>query len=107
MPYEQIGLICSKLMRMFEEGSFPAAAARTVIAKLSGDKKPCNSWSFCNQLIMLLSGTADARGFRQWQQINRQVNTGSKAVYILAPIIKRFIETVVDPITNREKEEEH
>lgn len=43
---------------------------------------------------MFLSGTADARGFRQWNDVNRYVKKGAKAIYILVPRIeKRKIET--------------
>jgi hypothetical protein len=36
---------------------------------------------------MFLSGTADARGFKQWQSVNRKIKKGSKAIYILVPCI--------------------
>jgi len=43
---------------------------------------------------MILSGTADARGYRQWKEANRYVKNGAKAIYILVPrIVKRSIET--------------
>jgi hypothetical protein len=48
-----------------------------------------NNWSFLNRTLAFLSGTADARGFRQWQDANRFVKKGSKAIYILVPIIKK------------------
>jgi hypothetical protein len=35
---------------------------------------------------MLLAGTNDARGYRQWAEIGLQVRGGSKAFYILAPV---------------------
>ncbi len=38
---------------------------------------------------MLLAGTADARGFRQWQEAGRSVSKGAKALYILGPVMKR------------------
>ena len=38
---------------------------------------------------MFFSGTNDARGFRQWQEVGRHVKKGSKAFTILAP---RFIK---------------
>jgi len=38
---------------------------------------------------MFLAGTQDARGFRQWNETNRYVKKGSKALYILVPFIKK------------------
>jgi hypothetical protein len=38
---------------------------------------------------MLLAGTSDARGFRQWLEAGRSVSKGSKAFYILGPVRKR------------------
>jgi hypothetical protein len=38
---------------------------------------------------MLLSGTNDARGFRQWIEAGRSVSRGSKAIYILGPVRKK------------------
>lgn len=106
MTNTHIVSICSKLMQMFEDSTFPAAVARTVIARLDGDDKPCNNWSLCNQLIMSLSGTEDSRGFRQWQRVNRKVRAGAKAVYILAPITKKVNITNVDPQSGLAREEE-
>jgi len=39
---------------------------------------------------MFLSDTQDARGFRQWKEVNRHVKKGVKAIHILVPrIVKR------------------
>jgi len=46
------------------------------------------SWSLRNQLIMFLSGYSDGRGYQQWRQAGRQVKTGEKAFYILAPMVR-------------------
>lgn len=68
-------------------GRLPKALAPLLIHR--DDDVPCRRWSWHNQLLVALSGTADARGFRQWQQVSRQVKKGSKALYILAPCTKR------------------
>jgi len=90
---------------MFESGNLPAAVARTVIR---GDARPCDRWSLGNRLLMLLAGTEDARGFKQWQEVGRRVKKGAKAFYILAPVTKK--KTVrrveVDPETGEEREVE-
>src|SRR4029453_13860350 len=44
-----------------------------------------------NQLLMYLHGTTDARGFKHWKSVGRNVEKGSKAFYILGPF-KRTIE---------------
>lgn len=97
MASEQIKEICDRLLKMFESGEFPPAAARTVIARAAGDKGiPSARWSMCNQLIMLLSGTEDARGFRQWLEVSRHVTKGAKAIYILVPLTRKITMTIVD-----------
>ena len=50
---------------------------------------PSSRWSLLNRTIMFISGTADARGFKQWQQAGRFVKKGSKALYILVPYFKK------------------
>ncbi len=46
---------------------------------------PSGKWSFTNRTLMFLSGTGDARGFRQWKKAGRYVRKGTKAIFILAP----------------------
>ena len=53
------------------------------------DDIPCRKWSWHNQLIAALSGTMDARGFRQWDEVSRKVKKGSKAIWILGPCVKK------------------
>ena len=38
---------------------------------------------------MHISGTADARGFRQWKMAKRSVKKGAKAIYILVPRVTK------------------
>jgi antirestriction protein ArdC len=61
---------------------------------------PSSSWSFTNRILIFLSGTCDARGFRQWKKENRWVKKGSKAIFILVPCFKKE----VDDETGEEKE---
>ena len=49
--------------------------------------KPSDRWSFLNRLIMLSNGTQDARTYATWLKVKRHVKKGSKAFYILQPII--------------------
>jgi hypothetical protein len=79
MINDKINEIFTKLLDMFASGELPPAIARTVIQRQQGDNKPSDRWSFSNQLLMIIAGTSDARGFRQWQQANRTVKKGAKA----------------------------
>lgn len=71
-----------RLVALFESGDMPKAIAKTYLKPVD---VPCSKWSLRNRLLTILAGTDDARGYRQWQEIGRQVKQGSKAFYILAP----------------------
>jgi antirestriction protein ArdC len=53
-----------------------------------GVSLPCHNWSLMNQFFVCLADTQDARGFRQWQEVGRNVKKGVHALYILVPLIK-------------------
>lgn len=78
--------VLDKILAKFESGDIPKAVA---ISTFPMDDMPSSNWSFLNRLIMCLSGTVDARGFRQWQQVGRSVKGGAKAFYIMVPRITR------------------
>lgn len=75
------------VLGMFEREDYPERIAITFLEKQKGHK-PSDFWSFGNYLIMLLSGTRDARGYTQWNDVGRQVVAGAKAIWILAPVVK-------------------
>ena len=79
-----------KLISLFESGDLPPAIARTTIRAKAGMAIPSDSWSLSNRLLMMLAGTDDARGFRQWEKVGRRVKKGAKAFYILGPRIKKI-----------------
>jgi antirestriction protein ArdC len=54
--------------------------------------RPSDKWSISNRFIMYLSGTTDARGYRQWQEVGRYVKQGAKAFHILGPIFIKKVE---------------
>jgi len=60
---------------------------------------PSAKWSLLNRTLTFLAGTADARGYRQWQSANRYVKKGSKCFHIIVPHIKK-----TDEQTGEEKE---
>jgi len=68
--------------------SLPKALAPIFIHRK--DDIPCRKWSWRNQLLNALAGTTDARGYRQWQAVDRHVKKGSKAFCILSPCTKKI-----------------
>lgn len=79
---EKVKNVLDKLLESFESGSVPEALSIAVLPRLN---VPCSKWSLCNRLILFFSGSSDARGFRQWQEVGRYPRKGSKSVYILSP----------------------
>ncbi|MCD6327977.1 antirestriction protein [bacterium] len=73
--------------------------AKIAIATYPPYDVPCSKWSLPNQLLCLIAGTYDARGFRQWKAAGRFVKKGSHAFRILIP---RIVKTV-----DMESREEH
>lgn len=106
VKFERVKEALNRLLSMFESGDLPAAVARTLITPAPGAEKPSDKWSLGNKLLMLLAGTEDARGYRQWEQVGRHVKKGAKAFYILAPSTKKVVKRVTDPETGEEREEE-
>ena len=68
------------LLELFKSGNVPDAIA---VATIPPYECPSNKWSLSNRLLMLLAGTGDARGFRQWKEAGRHVKKGSRCFYIL------------------------
>lgn len=93
----------NNLMNIFKSKNFPAQIAFSVIHKKKSDM-PSSSWSFGNVLLAIAQGAtnADARGFKQWQQVNRTVKKGAQAIHIFAPMKHKLKET--DEITGEETE---
>ena len=81
-----------ELVAMFESGALPEAIAQTRIIRERHDR-PMAEWSLGNQLLALVHGTDDARGFRQWEQVGRHVRRGSRAFSILGPCTVKRTET--------------
>lgn len=79
----------SVIVEKFKSGDIPEAVA---MASFPAANVPSGKWSFLNRTLMFLSGTGDARGFRQWQEVNRKVKKGAKAIYILVPCFRKEID---------------
>jgi len=75
-----------KILNAFESGEIPKAVA---IASFPISDIPSANWSFFNRTIQSLNGTADARGYRQWLLVKRNVKKGAKAIHILSPCLKK------------------
>ena len=96
---EAVDKALAHVLALFESGELPEAVARTTISRLESDS-PVSSWSLGNRLLVLMAGTEDARGYRQWQACNRHVVKGARAFHILAPSTRRVKDT--DPVTGEE-----
>ena len=94
---DKVKQVLNVIVEKFKSGEIPEAVA---LASFPIPDIPSSKWSFTNRTLMFLSGTGDARGYRQWQNARRWVKKGAKAIYILIPCIKKE----VDEETGKEKE---
>ncbi len=94
----------SGLVAKFESGDIEPMIAKALLSP-SDSGRPVDGWSLGNQLITWIAGTDDARTFKAWQAVGRQVRKGSKAFSILRPV-KKFagVVTEKDPKTGKETE---
>ena len=88
------------ILTAFQTGNLPKALAPIFVRRK--DNVPCRAWSWSNQLLVALAGHADARGYRQWEQVGRHVKKGEKAFPILVPLCGKRTEK--DPETGDEQE---
>ena len=73
-----------RVVELFERGEVGTAIAHVAIPPLD---IPSSKWSYGNRLLVFMAGTSDARGIRQWNQAGRKVKRGTRAAYILVPMI--------------------
>src|SRR5512143_684089 len=99
--YGQSETVANRILDTFKSGQLPAAIAPIFIRR--ADNVPCRAWSWSNQLITALSGTSDARGFRQWLDVGRAVRKGAHAFHILGPISVKREERDADTGETRER----
>jgi hypothetical protein len=83
---DRVKQVLNTIVDKFKSGDIPEAVA---MATYPAANVPSSNWSFLNRTLMFLSGTGDARGFRQWQGVKRKVRKGAKAIYILVPCFKK------------------
>jgi hypothetical protein len=77
-----------RILDAFKSGDLPKALAPVFIHRK--DNVPCRQWSWSNQLLTALAGFSDARSYRQWQAVGRQVKKGEKSFHILEPCPRTF-----------------
>jgi len=77
--------VLNSILEKFQAGDIPEAIAYSMFPF---PDVPSAKWSLLNRTLMFLSGTMDARGYRQWQNVNRYVKKGSKGLYIIVPYLK-------------------
>jgi hypothetical protein len=82
-----IKTVLKKILDCFESNNLPEAITYSVFPATN---MPSSNWSLLNRILIFLSNTQDARGFRQWKEVDRHVKKGAKAIHILVPrIMKR------------------
>jgi len=86
---EKVKSVLNSVLQKFETGDIPEAIAYSMFPF---PEVPSARWSLLNRTLQFLSGTMDARGYRQWQHVDRYVKKGGKALYILVPYIKKVTD---------------
>lgn len=85
---EKAEAAANRILDAFQAGQVPKALATVFINRR--DNVPCRSWSWSNQLLTALAGHSDARSYRDWQAVGRQVKKGEKSFHILEPCPRTF-----------------
>ena len=83
---DRIKQTLASILDVFKSGQIPEAVAYAAFPPF---KVPSVKWSYLNHILMMVNGTRDARGFKQWLEVNRHVKKGASAFYIFAPRIRK------------------
>lgn len=90
MKNDLVKTAIQNLLDQFAKQDFPDEIGWQIIRRRTGDHPlPSDAWSPGNRWLMMASGTHDARGFAQWHQAGRRVNSGCHALYISAPLTRK------------------
>lgn len=78
----------NKVISAFEAGDLSPITKVVKIRRHADDRCPSSAWSLGNQILAFIQadGELDCRGYRQWEEVKRNVKKGASAVYILAPL---------------------
>jgi hypothetical protein len=82
---DRVKTVLNSILERFQTGDIPEAIAYSMFPF---PDVPSSKWSLLNRTLMFLAGTMDARGYRQWQNVNRYVKKESNALYIIVPYLK-------------------
>lgn len=86
---ERTEQVMQSIVDRFRSGDIPEPLATMFIVRKLGIA-PMGTWSWNNQLLCAMAGCLDARGYKQWQAVDRNVIKGERARgYILVPLIKK------------------
>ena len=92
----------SGILQEFQQGTIPEAIALALFPEAD---VPSARWSLTNRLLMVLAGTQDARGIKQWNAVGRRVKKGAKALRIFAPrIIRVKAQKPAEPLEDQGEE---
>jgi len=83
---DKVKAVLNQILDQFKNGAIPEVVA---ISMFPIPSIPSTKWSLTNRTLMVLAGTADGRGYKQWQKVGRFVTPGSKGFFILVPFIKK------------------
>lgn len=87
--YGHAELVAQRIISAFEAPEhLPKALAPIFIHRK--DDLPSSKWSWHNRLLVVMSGSHDARGIKQWKNVGRNLVKGCHAVWILAPCLKEI-----------------
>lgn len=87
---EKVKIALEGILKRFESGDIPEVIALSTFPTYD---IPSARWSLLNRMLMLIAGTRDARGYRQWEKVGRYVKKGARAFNILAPrLVKKVIK---------------
>lgn len=78
--------ILSDLVKLFKSRKPLEAIQKTYLPR---PNVPASNWSYSNRKLILIRGTSDARGIKQWEQIGRHVKPKSKSINIIAPMFNK------------------
>ena len=87
MPAPDHSVVLKEVIDKFRSGDIPEAIALSIFPI---PNIPAGKWSLLNRTLMFLSGTEDARGFKQWNTAGRHVKKGARALRIFAPRFKKL-----------------
>lgn len=83
-----------RVIAKFQAGDLSEVVELAKIKRQQGDTCPSSDWTLSNLILAFFTteGSLDCRGYRQWQQVGRQVQRGQKSGCILVPMHKTITD---------------